>query len=264
MKRDKAQVTIFVIVAVLIVAIVALFFFAVPRSPTTNSNEITGTESLTPFVEECLKQVSEDAILSTGFNGGYYNLPEKINSYYYPSVAFLLYDQKNLVPSKEKVESEISDYVKENIDVCFDDFSNFKVKGFSVEEGAKEITTSIKENSVAVSAKIPLTISKEDSKELFSDFNSEVKPVRLIKILALINSIVEEQKKDDSSVCMSCLVDKEEESGMDIEFFETEDKNEFVYTVTDTYSNFSGESYQFNFAAKYNFPNCEKLEDCFK
>jgi len=110
-------------------------------------------------------------------------------------------------------------------------FENFKSEGFSVEEGEKEIETEIKENSVIVRTKIPLTISKEDSIETFSDFNAEIKPVRMIKILSLVNSIVDEQKKDDSSICTTCLLEKEKQSGIEIEFLETDDRNELFTSL---------------------------------
>jgi len=91
-----------------------------------------------------------------------------------------------------------------------------------------------------------------------------VKPVRLDKILLLINSIVDEQIKDVSEICMDCLTKKSGEYGMEINIFETDDRNEFVYTISDSESNFTGQPYNFNFAARYDFSECNNAEECFK
>ena len=259
----KAQVTIFIIVAIVFVGIIILFFTF--RDSALNP-PVSDSSPVAVYVQSCLDSVAKDGVATISSNGGYYILPDKFSSSsYYPSVAFHLYDKTNLVPTKEKIEIEISNYIKNNIDYCFENFSSLKESGFSIEEGdKKEINTSIKEDRVLVNAKIPLSIKKGEESNIISDFNADIKPIYLPNILALINSIVDEQIKDTSKICMSCLANKSEKSGMKIEIFDTDDKNEFVYTIRDPASNFTNYEFVFNFAAKYNFPNCNNAKECLK
>jgi len=259
----RGQVTIFIIVAIVIVASAAAILLLVQTQKPVESPEV---KEVGNFVSTCLQQVSEDAIIAVGEQGGYYNLPERTNYFSFFPKPYYIYETEDLVPGMQVLELEISKYIKDNIDFCLADFSVLEQKGYDVKKtGSNKISIRIigSDNSVGVSAKIPISVSKGNSTSLVNDFYTIVKPVRFDVLLRASNEIVSSETRDPRTMCITCIQDIAENYGLQVTITETDDRNDFIYALADDQSNFTEFLYEYSFAAKYKFPDCATTEECF-
>lgn len=238
MENRKGQITIFIIAAVLIVAIVILFFSFRGKIQRENP-EITQIQN---FVQECLDETSESAVFDIAERGGYED-PSKVSSTIVFNTPYYLQDNKNLMPSKEKIQDEISNYVEKNIDFCIDNFVLFPE--YNITKRGMVAKTKIEPKRVLVDADYPLIILKGDSKFRFKNFNSEV-PVRFgIVYDAVAEFIV--QSKNYQGVCISCLVNISSENNLQSSFSDYDNKTT-IFVISDPQSKLNNREFVYVFA----------------
>lgn len=178
MQFKKAQVTVFILIGIVI--IIAAIIFLTVGSFTDNKSKTTVTEQLSPleldvmsvkgFVTDCLKQTTIDAIYYVGSHGGYFNLePVKSASTIYDT-AYYFYREDYLVPRKQRVANEISDYIDGNIMNCINNFSVYKDHGFEFVIEESVTTTTLNANDVVVSMDLPITTSKNKEYKQVENF----------------------------------------------------------------------------------------------
>ena len=172
MKSKRGQVTIFVIVAILIVAAVALYFTF--RGDLTQNELPVSIEPVYNYFLACIEENTLTGIAILESQAGYIELPdfEPGNSFmpfssqldflgnpvpywYYVSGNNL---QKEQVPSENDMEEHLADFVKQEMINCrFDDFYD---EGFSVSFEEPRVNIEINPNSVDVSIEMNLNLSK--------------------------------------------------------------------------------------------------------
>ena len=127
--NKKAQVTIFIIIALIIIAGVILFF-TFRENVSEKTDYPPKTAGIYNFVEECIEQKGEEALYFIGQHGGYYFTPKPLVS---PGIPFYLISGRNYSPSKEKIENEISKYINDALLECINNFTEFKE--YQIEQG---------------------------------------------------------------------------------------------------------------------------------
>ena len=202
MVKNRAQLTIFIIISILIVAVVVLFFTF--RGTLQKEKPVSPeTAEIQNFVQECLDESLESVVFKVGENGGYY-FPPKVST---PVLEVPYYIKKNisLMPSKEDIGNEISRGVARELIFCLGDFTLF-TNEYEITKGKinpPEVV--IEPERVLIEMNYPLTIQKGDSKSKIEDFNSEV-PVRLGIVYDAVAEFVSEEIKT-KNYCVSCLLD---------------------------------------------------------
>jgi len=90
----RGQVTIFIIIGVVLVGLILIFLiFRLNKDSSDSDKKITIDPDLQPiysYVEKCIRDVGENAIIYIGTTGGYYNIPEKATNY---SVAYYYFEK---------------------------------------------------------------------------------------------------------------------------------------------------------------------------
>lgn len=253
MKRKKGQITIFIIIAVLIIAVVGLFFVfkgGIQKEKPVNP-EVAPIQN---FVEECIYDTGENALYFIGLHGGYY-VPSKFSTF--QGIPYYIKGNKTLMPTKEKIESEIAKYVNEALPLCTGNFTEFN--DFQINQGIIKTQTIILDNEVILNVEYPLTITKGEEKSRIKKFDGIKIPVRLGIIHNASNFIVNEHLKNTGEICMSCLLDLQEKENL---FIMTQDEinedNTIIYNVFDKtylFKNKGGisepEKYLFRFVIEY-------------
>ena len=245
MLNKRAQLTIFIIIAILIVAVVALFFslrgnLKLPGKPASPE-----TAEIQNFVQECLDDSLEEVVFKVGENGGYY-FPPKVSTPVL-EVPYYIKNNKNLMPSKEDIEREISRGIERELFFCIEDFTFFENE-YEITKG--KITPPevvIEPERVLIEMNYPLTIQKGDSKSKIEDFNSEV-PVRLGIVYDAFARFVEEEIKTPE-MCVNCLLEVLGE-GLYINNFKENDNTE-IFVLTDYNSIINKKKFIYNFANEY-------------
>lgn len=182
----KAQVTIFVIIAILIVAGIAGFFI-VRGLP-------VGVEvpaELTPvydFYISCAEANLKDGTKLLGSQAGYIEPPAfEPGSEYAPfsseldflgrGVPYWYYISGNgiaveQVPTKGEMESQLARYLEAQISGC--DFGTFEAAGFIIEAGDPSIKVEIREAKVELNMDQRLEISKGETSVVVRNHNTEI------------------------------------------------------------------------------------------
>ena len=261
--NKRAQLTIFIIIAILIVAFVALFF-SFRNGIQKEKSASPETAEIQNFVEECIYDVGEDALYFIGLHGGYY-LPPRFSTSL--GIPYYIKENKTLMPTKENIEVEISKYVDEALLLCsgnfkssqaaekfpgnFTEFDNFKITSGEVKTSAK-----IFDEKVILNVNYPLTIIREEEKSRISKFETDI-PVRLGIIYNASSFIVSEHLKNTGEICMSCLLELQEKENLSIMSQDSsEESNTIIYNLFDETYLFKEkipetEKYLFRFAVEY-------------
>ncbi len=157
----RGQVTIFIILAILIVAGILLYFVISPSFEKSISKEI---QPLYDYYISCLKENTLEGIQVLGAQGGYINLPdfEPGNSYrptssqldfYGQPVPYWMYVSGNNLlkenkPTIHSMEYQLEDYLVGRLDDCNFDF--FYEKGYDLEIDGGDVSVTILNNKVKV------------------------------------------------------------------------------------------------------------------
>ena len=198
----KAQITLFVIIAIILVAAISLVVYIQREARLEKMPEIN---LVNEYIDGCLEQVGNEAVLQTSLQAGYYTLPEPFLIYnYIEFIPYLYEDGKHKLLKMETIENEISNYIRDEIDFCLDDFEFFREKGFDFSMGKPKANTKIREGKVTIDLNYPITVRKENSVTLLSEFSFATNS-NLKKILETANKVVTIYAEKPGFICLSCL-----------------------------------------------------------
>lgn len=209
MVNKRGQVTIFIIIAVILIATVSLYF-VFRDSAKNNSEEIIEITPIVNFVQECVDESALASVYYIGQHGGYY-LPEVPLTP--SSVPFYFYEGKNIAPSKEYIESELSEYVESAISDCVGNFESFEE--FEIDQGEIGIVSKVTKDRINFELNYPLSIRKGEETSRVEDFESEVSS-KLGLLHESSKFIVSLHERNPNEICINCLSEMQDENGIEI------------------------------------------------
>jgi hypothetical protein len=240
--NKKAQITILVIVAVVVVGAVLVTFAiktkssSIPKLQTFNDPEIN---QINQEIQNCVEQRALDAIYLIGLQGGYTHLPESHISSNLFNIAYGLKNKKNTLPSILKIEEEIEEYLNIMLPFCLD-LETYSQLNITQQNPESDIN--IKDDKVKISTIIKTSIQKnERSYELDHPYETEI-PIRLGKIHKTAKEIINKHLEDPNYIDLTYLNLLE----FNVMFLPFEDKT-IIYTLTDEESTINEISYSFMF-----------------
>jgi len=199
MKMNRiGQVTIFVIIAIVIVAVIGLFVAF--RENLFGSNVPASLQPVYSRYGECIGEEARNGISMLMSQGGRIDIgdlgyasefnpfSEHLNFLGFRIPYWYGFTENNLVinnvPSLRNMEKELSDFISGRVNDC--DFSDFIARGFVIDRDAVKTSVSIKDGDVAVSVDSSLAVSFEDDSAVKS--KHEIKEIS--KLGALYKSAV--------------------------------------------------------------------------
>lgn len=192
----KAQVTLFVIIAIVIVAAVVFLVLYRPSITPTPTVEDPST-----YIEKCSKDAALDAINIISMQGGLIN-PQNYILYDKQKVAYLCYtteyykgcvNQQPLL--KETVEAQITEKIMPTVQKCIDTVvSEYRGKGYTVTSGALAIETVLQPRKVYINVRNQIVLTKGEAVR-YEKFNS-VLSHPLYEFVMLSNEIVNSEVSD--------------------------------------------------------------------
>ena len=238
----KGQITIFILITIMIIAIVIIIFVS-----NTEKNKELEIQPINDFVQNCLFENGEESIFLIGETGGYVIPPEPSLE---QSIAYYLHDNKNYMPSKEKIENEISSYIDILLPFCINGFENFPE--YIITENSLTTQTRIEDEKVVLDLDYPLSITKGSNTYQIDMFSAEV-PARLGIIYNAITEAMNNQMERTDSICASCLYDIGEKYNLYFHVLDTNETEILLIIVRDENSKILDEDYKFNYAIKLDF-----------
>ena len=261
MFQKKGQITLFIILGIVLVVGFALVFYLFQSSTDRGESEIQqiqyfelSTSPINSYVEQCIESVGENAILWIGNHGGYFEIPV-YHQDDYQGTAYYFYVDRNLMPSKERIEQELAKYMDLELFFCIRNFVAFEEMGLEIEQGEINTTTMIRPNNVFFNVNFPITISREQNTKQLVSFQGSINNVRLSTIYDVSKSIIYEQMSDYYSVCLSCIIDWGIENDLHIDISRLDDSS-LLFTITDYNTIINDMPYEYRFANKYEEFSC--------
>lgn len=177
--NSRSQVTIFIIVAIILVAAVVAFYLMFGKTIITiNQPSINDPEQ---YIGKCARDAASEAINIMLPQGGYLN-PTNYKLYEDQKIAYLCYTtvfyQRCTAQEPmyiRHLQDEITNYSSPKIEACFSDMKyELERKGYSVEMGDMNVETKLSENIVNMEMTRKLTLSKQGETRKFESFSSSL------------------------------------------------------------------------------------------
>jgi len=247
----KGQLTIFIIVAIVIVALAVLLFIF--RGDLISNEDVLSLEasSVKLKIEECMQESFEDSIFVVSLQGGYFDIPENYIDYTLDDLGGLVYvpfyvsEGNDFVPSKSFLENQISKATISLSENCFN-FSNLDYN-VEVDSDNIEASSSIEDNMISLRVIAPVVVSKAEDVSRFEKFSFE-QETSIKQLYDLASSLSEIQLEYGNNVCMTCFSDLMKDLDIALDTTEIRRTSDFVFI----YSLHNYESQEmFNFAHKF-------------
>ncbi len=183
-ENHKGQVTIFVIIAVILVAIVSLFFIF--KDSLLGDKIPPETAAVHNTLVSCLEENMQTGVYLLESQGGYIYLPDfEAGSDYMPfssqlnflgnQIPYWFYVsgnniQKEQIPSKAEMETQLGKFIEDKMNKCI--FDSYYQEGFEISIGEPKAEITIQEKRVVLDLNMDFEITKEG--ETISIKNHEV------------------------------------------------------------------------------------------
>jgi hypothetical protein len=228
MKRNKrAQITLFVILGiVLLILVLIIAYFSTRKTTTPAEKETKLPIEVSPIQEsvtQCLYAVGKEAVFKLGAHGGYIDpasfgiransvAPTESNGVsIFPDsdvIPYWFYLKSNnkctsdCVVTSEKpplsadegsrsIESQISNYIEDKINICFNNLSSFEERGIKVElVGQPKVETYVRAASILLVLNQNIKATYNGQEKTLSQFQTEL-PINLMSDYNLMNKIIE-------------------------------------------------------------------------
>ena len=172
MKFKKGQVTIFIIIAILIIALASLFFIF--KDKLIGNRLPPEIAKIHNSLVSCLEEDMETGIYLLESQGGYIYLPNfEPGSEYMPfssqlnflgnSIPYWYYVsgnniQKEQVPSKSEMEQHLEEFIENKVKTCV--FNSYYEQGYEIYIGKPNADISIQDKKVLLNLKMDFKITK--------------------------------------------------------------------------------------------------------
>lgn len=173
-KNKKGQLTLFVILALVVVGLGVAIYMFFPQLQTTLG---IGARTPTEFIQLCLEDEIENNIKELSIHGGNLN-PEHYFLYNGDKIEYLCYTEKDYVPCiiqkpflMQNIEKELENSIKDVSRQCFEKLKeSYEGQGYTTNLNFGEMSIRLFPGRVVANFNHTLTLSKEDS-ERYSEFS---------------------------------------------------------------------------------------------
>mgnify|MGYP001574177548 CR=1 FL=1 len=201
-KSKKGQITIFVIIALIIVVAIALFFALKQVSISPGGGGIFGGplsgQQTQTYIEDCAKKATSEILPEMYLKAGFIN-PSPFFIYDGEKIGYLCYTpfknqlciNKHPVLNKE-VEKVITDYITPKIQKCFSDIKEQLRDSDFRDSPAIDINVFVEDKKIAVKIKKDIAYTFNDNSVQLSIFNTEVDSA-FFDFIKLSSQIIDEE-----------------------------------------------------------------------
>ena len=178
----RSQVTIFIIIGIVIIAIVGIVLIF-SNSSKKAQDLPRSLESVYESFLTCLEGESSSGIGLLLDQGGYIDLPEfEPGSFYSPfssqldfvgtDIPYWYYMsgsniQKEQVPGRSEMERQLADFVSGRIGRC--NFDEYYIQGFSIKEGVSSASAIIRDGEVEINLNMDLSLSNDEDRTIIKN-----------------------------------------------------------------------------------------------
>ncbi|MBP6857078.1 hypothetical protein KBC25_01495 [Candidatus Pacearchaeota archaeon] len=227
----RGQVTIFIIIAVLIIAGVALFFVF---RPNLSEKEETVTKDYAPlysYLQDCLEQSLIEVIYINSMQGGYY-IPQgdfiiytDEDVYFDSPIPYYLINNKLIIPSEKELENQLASGIRVEFISCIE----FAASEYNLTYNPEEIIVNpdiIKER-IIIELDSSININEGENSIRLKNLTVE-KESNYFEYYNFAKYLTENQKLDTENICISCLVKESEAKNYTISLSSVASNEEYI------------------------------------
>lgn len=194
----KAQVSFFIISGIiLLIAALLIFYFA--NNFEQYKQLLIKESEPESFVSSCLRQTLSIGLMELGTYGGYFNPQQTVGIKGYD---FTLLD-KNTVPSVGDIETQMEEYIRDNLHKCINNITQLQNRGIKVvSSGDPHADVSIYNDNILVIADFPLEVYVKGKQKRLDKFKAQLNRVRIPFVLGYMNqtiTMMEEYRGTDAT-----------------------------------------------------------------
>ena len=166
----KAQVTIFIILA-LIIIIGVLVYFVIKGNFNSNPSEDSKYNSVPDYVKFCLKDSLTAAIYFNAMQGGYFVSPNNSIEYNYLLIPIYWKNNQSSMISQDELKNQLELAIKTLTENCVGNFDEFTKKGYNITSNEiQNVTVNIKDNSISAKINFPIFSKLGETTNEYSNF----------------------------------------------------------------------------------------------
>ena len=254
LKCKCSQVTIFVIIAVMIIVGIVLFFYLKNRNSSSVLDIPDEIQPVYNSVQDCLKEAGKNAMIRIGKQGGYFFITQGIPSVD-GKIPYYFYNGDNLLISRETLEKQISLQIEEYLYICLNNFSELKNNGFSFDiNDEASVISKINDNLVSVTLNYHIFVHKREVSYALNSFETSIKNIRISEIYDLAEKISGSSKNNE--ICLTCLFKFASDYKLSLNIEQLDD--ETLLFVIEDFNIATNSSYKFQFAGRYGSESTQK------
>lgn len=272
----KGQITIFVIMGIILVALISLSFVFKDRI-LEQAGKFEITKGIATSIEarkvqsemtDCAKNVAEEGVILMGIQGGYAVLDSRVmhtdkqttqdfipyfgtvGSYIddntsYAGTAYSYFEGKNLVPTKKFMEQQLASFVTNNMERCKKRYTDMDVA-----YGGVNTLAVMQDEKISLKLSVDVKIKKGDVESGFNSLNTDL-PVRLGTVQNILSELIKKQIEiGGGQVCLTC-VSKTLTTEKDVQVKVYRVGKDVFFSLTDKKSKIRGYDYTFVSANKF-------------
>lgn len=238
--KKRAQVAVFVIIAIIIVVSIILYFVL---KDTNFLPANTKAEAVRSFVEDCIKEKTKEGVYILSTQGGFHIPPQE----HCLSIGVPVYAED--FPFIENPSVELEKFMDENLKECTDGFYN--LPQYLISSGNVSSEAEISEEVISFDVNFPLSIEEEDQTYAIENFNNIKVESNFGKLYNTAKRVYEMETGENKD-CLSCLSELAEEEEVIINFYDFGNNDSLVtiYEITDENIQVYEENSTFTFAIK--------------
>jgi hypothetical protein len=252
--KKKGQLTIFIILAIVLVFGIIIFYISTNQGSQNLSEDFLNNKNLNQQqqitrdnIYNCIDTVTKNAITRIAIQGGHYEKPEKsydlqvsFFSYYYHLGEFLN-------PSEEEIETALSDYINDNLPICI----NKKDFPLDVEFSEIKTTTNIEEKEVYFIFDTSITITNNESTAIINLENEEFnQPSYIQGAIEIASYLTEYNNIDPVYYCINCLGELAAKNELNVDIFPFLENDTYEVVIHENRTN-SPNLFMFVYLDKY-------------
>lgn len=262
MRRNKAQLTIFAILAILILLSASVMFILTKEDTEVKTQrELSESNSLSSepiiyFLDSCFEKLAEEGIEYIGERGGYFLLPQLKYDNGVLGVPYFFYEYASILPSITTIENSLSEYLNSYAYYCFGEAKNLTYP-VNISFNIDNINTHISENEIRVVLEIPTMILIDKNTLQKNQYSVEIRNSSLFRMYNLSVYLTNRQMEDWYSFCLSCIINEGTKNDF---YIDIESIDDYVYLFTIQENTTPNKKFKrFRYANKYLPYSCTNL-----
>jgi len=226
----RGQVTVFAIVAVVVIGVALLVTYVSQRSiPRT---EVPGQLALPSHVarvhsvlDSCVSQSSGDALVVVFTRGGYVDIPRPYDTGFF-ELSYLYDRGQSYFPSMDRFEAELGKSIAGLVSECF---AGASFDGLEIVKQDPRAVATVRDSGVSFRVDFPVSVVRSGSSfDLRQVYETSV-DVDVKRLYDAAGLVVSKALEDPSSIPIGDLLD----SGLDIEVTPVEGDKVLLYSIKD-------------------------------